>query len=150
MRISIKKMRPSCIMPHYASEHAAGMDLSACIDEPLTIHAGETVLIPCGFGLALPVGYEAQIRGRSGMAYKHGIVPAHGVGTIDADYRGEIGAILHNISKQDFVVEPQMRVAQMIIAHHEKADLEEVDVLDETVRGAGGYGSTGLHNKDRS
>lgn len=144
MKLSIKKLREDAVIPTYGSEHAAGMDLSACMDEPVTIAPQGRAIIPTGLAIALPIGYEAQVRGRSGMAAKHGVLPANGVGTIDADYRGEIGVILLNSSTQDFVVEPGMRVAQLVIARHETAELDVVDELDETVRGAGGYGSTGL------
>ncbi len=143
MKISIKKLRDDAIVPSYATEHSAGMDLSACMDEPVTIAPGERAIIPTGLAIALPPGYEAQIRGRSGMAAKHGIMPANGVGTIDADYRGEIGIITLNTSNQPFTVEPGMRLAQMVIARYETAEWEQVDELDETARGAGGYGSTG-------
>jgi dUTP pyrophosphatase len=143
MNIKLKKLKEGAIIPQYASEQAAGMDLSACIDENVTIVAQGRAIIPTGIAIALPPGYEAQVRGRSGLAAKHGILPANGVGTIDADYRGEIGVILLNSSSDDFVVEPGMRIAQLVIAKHETAELDIVDELDETVRGAGGYGSTG-------
>lgn len=143
MKISIKKLRDSAILPSYESAHAAGMDLSACIDEPMTIAPGERKLVPTGIAVAVPVGYEAQMRGRSGMAIKHGIMPANGVGTIDADYRGEIHAILLNNSQEPFTVEPGMRVAQMVVAKHETVEWQQVDELDETDRGANGFGSTG-------
>ena len=143
MNISIKKLRDSAILPSYATAHAAGMDLSACIDEPMTIAPGERKLIPTGVVVAVPVGYEVQIRGRSGMAIKHGIMPANGMGTIDADYRGEMHAILLNNSDEPFVIEPGMRVAQMVVAKHETVQWQQVDELDETDRGANGFGSTG-------
>lgn len=119
------------------------MDIAACIDEPVTIAPHERAIIPTGFAIALPAGYEAQIRARSGMAAKHGIMPANGVGTIDADYRGEVGVILLNTSKEPFMVEPGMRIAQMIVQRYETVQWQEVEVLDETQRGATGYGSTG-------
>lgn len=143
MKISIKKLKPNAVLPSFATTHAAGMDISACIDEPITLQPHERAVIPAGFAIALPVGYEAQVRGRSGLAAKHGIMPANGVGTIDADYRGEVGAILLNTSNEPFVVEPGMRVAQLVIAKHETVEWSEVEVLDETTRGEGGYGSTG-------
>ena len=118
------------------------MDLEACIDSTVTIKPHERAIIPTGIAVALPAGYEAQVRGRSGMAAKYGVMPANGVGTIDADYRGEIGVILLNTSNQEFTVEPGMRIAQLVIAKYEKIEWDEVDVLDETARGAGGYGST--------
>jgi dUTP pyrophosphatase len=143
MKISIKKLKPNAVLPSFATAHAAGMDIAACIDAPITLQPHERAVIPAGFAIALPVGYEAQVRGRSGLAAKHGIMPANGVGTIDADYRGEVGAILLNTSNEPFVVEPGMRVAQLVIAKHETVEWSEVEVLDETTRGEGGYGSTG-------
>ena len=127
----------------YQTEHSAGMDLAACIDEPVVIAPHERAVISTGIAIALPEGYEAQVRGRSGLAAKFGVMPANGVGTIDADYRGEIGVILLNTSTKPFTVEPDMRVAQLVIARYERAEWTEVDDLDETARGAGGFGSTG-------
>lgn len=144
MNILIKKLRDNAKLPEYQTEHSAGLDLAACIDEPMTIKPHERALIPTGIAIALPPGYEAQVRGRSGLALKHGIMPANGVGTIDADYRGEVGAILLNTSNTDFVVEPGMRVAQLVIAKYERIVWRETDVLDETQRGEGGFSSTGL------
>lgn len=143
MNINVKKLRDNAVLPQFATEHAAGMDIAACIDEPMTIQPHKRALVPAGFAMALPPGYEAQIRGRSGLALKHGIVPANGIGTIDADYRGEVGVILLNSSNEPFVVEPGMRVAQMVIARYERTDWNEVDELDETARSGGGFGSTG-------
>lgn len=143
MKISFQKLHENATLPAYQTEHAAGMDLSACIDEPIVLEPHGRAVIPTGIAIALPPGYEAQIRGRSGMAAKHGVMPANGVGTIDADYRGEVGVILLNTSNEPFVVEPGMRVAQMVIARYETAELVEVDELDETDRGVGGFGSTG-------
>lgn len=143
MKIKFQKLHKSAILPQYQTNHAAGMDIAACIDEPVTIAPHERVIIPTGFAIALPPGYEAQIRARSGMAAKFGIMPANGVGTIDADYRGEVGVILLNTSNEAFMVEPGMRIAQMVIAKYETIVWDEVDELDNTKRGAGGYGSTG-------
>lgn len=143
MGIRLKKVHPNAVLPEYQTEHAAGMDVAACIDEPMIIASHGRAIIPTGFAIALPAGYEAQIRGRSGMAAKFGIMPANGVGTIDADYRGEVGVILLNTSTEPFTVEPGMRVAQMVIAKYERASWSEVTELDETPRGKGGYGSTG-------
>lgn len=142
MKVSIKRLHKNSKLPLYQTEHAAGMDLEACIDSTVTIKPHERAIIPTGIAVALPEGYEAQVRGRSGMAAKYGVMPANGVGTIDADYRGEIGVILLNTSNQEFTVEPGMRIAQLVIAKYEKIEWDEVDVLDETARGAGGYGST--------
>jgi dUTP pyrophosphatase len=130
-------------LPHYATEQSAGMDLSAAIDEPITIKAGEVKIVPTGIAIALPAGTEAQVRPRSGLAAKNGITVLNSPGTVDADYRGEIKAILINHGKEDFVITHGMRIAQMVIAKYEHVQLEEVDSLDETNRGAGGFGSTG-------
>jgi dUTP pyrophosphatase len=143
MNIAVKKLSGKASLPTYQTEHSAGMDLAACIDEPIVLQPHGRAVIPTGIAIALPEGYEAQIRGRSGLAAKYGVMPANGVGTIDADYRGEIGVILLNTSEEPFTVEPEMRVAQLVIARYERADWTEVDNLDETARGAGGFGSTG-------
>lgn len=130
-------------MPQYQTTHAAASDLCACIDEPIVLKHGEFKVIPTGIAIALPPGYEAQIRGRSGNAAKFGVSVVHGVGTIDADYRGELGVILINHGQQDFVINPSDRIAQMIIAKCEYVTFDEVAELSETERGTGGYGSTG-------
>ncbi|MBP6038110.1 MAG: dUTP diphosphatase [Candidatus Saccharimonas sp.] len=143
MKVSIRQLHKTATYPQYHTENAAGMDVVACIDQPITIAPHERAVILTGFAMSLPRGYEAQIRARSGMAVKHGIMPANGVGTIDADYRGEVGVILLNTSNESFTVEPGMRIAQMVVTKYETVEWEEVDTLDETVRGTGGYGSTG-------
>lgn len=143
MKIKVVKLKDAAVLPEYQTAHSAASDLVACLDEPVALGSLERVVVPTGFAMALPVGYEAQIRPRSGLAAKHGIALANGVATIDADYRGEIGVIVVNLSKDPFTVEPGMRIAQMIIAKHETAEWELVDSLDVTERGAGGYGSTG-------
>lgn len=131
-------------LPAYATPQSAGMDLRANIEEPVTLRPMERRLIPTGLYMALPAGFEAQVRPRSGLALKHGITVLNTPGTIDADYRGEIMVLLVNFSDKDFVVNDGERIAQMIIARHETAEFTEVDVLDETERGAGGYGHTGV------
>lgn len=143
MKIEFKKLRSDAVLPQYQTENSAGMDVAACIDAPVTIEPHGRAIIPTGFAIALPPGYEAQIRARSGIAVKFGVMPANAVGTIDSDYRGEVGVILLNTSNEDFVVEPGMRIAQMLITKYEKITWNEVDELDETARGTGGYGSTG-------
>jgi dUTP diphosphatase len=143
MKVDIKILHKNASQPAYQTEQSAGMDLTAQIDEPVKIKPHGRVIIPTGIAISLPVGYEAQIRGRSGMAAKFGITLANGVGTIDADYRGEIGVILLNTSDQSFVVEPGMRIAQMVVTSYERVEWNEVGQLDETERGSGGYGSTG-------
>ena len=131
-------------LPQYATELSAGMDLRANLEAPVILRPLERRLIPTGLHIALPVGYEAQVRPRSGLALKKGITVLNTPGTIDADYRGEIGVVLINLSQDDFVVEDGERIAQMIIARHEQGLFEEVEVLDETERGEGGYGHTGV------
>ena len=131
-------------LPAYATPQSAGMDLRANLDAPITLHPMERRLIPTGLHIALPEGYEAQVRPRSGPALKHGLTVLNTPGTIDADYRGEIGVVLINLSQEDFVVEDGERIAQMVIARHEQADFIIVEELDETERGAGGYGHTGV------
>ena len=131
-------------LPAYATEQSAGMDLRANIDAPLTLRPLERKLVGTGLYIALPQGYEAQIRPRSGLALKHGITVLNSPGTIDADYRGEIMVLLVNLSDTDFVINEGERIAQMVIARHEQAVFESVETLDETERGAGGYGHTGV------
>lgn len=131
-------------LPQYATPQSAGMDLRANIEEAFTLKPLERKLVPTGLFIALPEGYEAQVRPRSGLALKHGITVLNTPGTIDADYRGEIGVILVNLSNDPFIVEPGERIAQMVIAKHEQAEFTIVEQLDETLRGAGGYGHTGV------
>ena len=130
-------------LPKYATPQSAGMDLRANIEEPITLHPLERKLIPTGLRIALPVGYEAQIRPRSGLALKHGLTVLNSPGTVDADYRGEVMVLLINLSQEDFVINSGERIAQMVIARHEQAEFQIVEELDETERGAGGYGHTG-------
>ncbi len=131
-------------LPTYATELSAGMDLRANLNESITLHPMERILIKTGLYIALPDGYEAQIRPRSGLALKKGITVLNSPGTIDADYRGEIGVLLINLSKEDFVIQDGERIAQMVVARHEQAAFTEVEILDETERGEGGYGHTGV------
>ena len=131
-------------LPQYATKQSAGMDLRANIDEPIVLHPMERRLIPTGLFIALPEGYEAQVRPRSGLALKHGLTVLNAPGTIDADYRGEVGVVLINLSQEDFVINAGERIAQMVIARHEQAQFQLVEELDETERGAGGYGPTGV------
>ena len=131
-------------LPAYATTQSAGMDLRADIDSPITLKPMERRLIPTGLYIALPKGYEAQVRPRSGLALKHGITVLNTPGTIDADYRGELMVLLINFSAEDFIINAGERIAQMVIARHEQAAFVEVDILDETERGAGGYGHTGV------
>lgn len=131
-------------LPEYATPQSAGMDLRANIDSPIMLKPMARQLVPTGLYIALPAGFEAQIRPRSGLALKHGITVLNTPGTIDADYRGELMVLLVNFSDTDFVINDGERIAQMVIARHEQGSFEPVDILDETERGAGGYGHTGV------
>ncbi len=134
-------------LPHYATEHAAGMDLMAAVDNPVTLAPGKRAIIPTGLSIALPIGYEAQVRPRSGLAAKHGVTVANAPGTIDADYRGEVGVILVNLGDESFTVERGMRIAQMVVAPVTSIAWVKTDELNDTERGSGGFGSTGLNKK---
>lgn len=130
-------------LPHYETDFSAGMDLRANLEEPVTLKPLERTIVKTGLFIELPLGFEAQIRPRSGLAAKKGITVLNAPGTIDADYRGEIGVILVNLSNEEFKINNGERIAQMVIAKHEQISWEEVDILGETSRGAGGFGSTG-------
>ena len=130
-------------LPEYKTALSAGMDLTANINEPIELKPLERRLIPTGLFIELPAGYEAQVRPRSGMALKHGLTCLNSPGTIDADYRGEIGVIIANVSNDTYTIEDGERIAQLVIAKHETISWQEVEVLDETERGEGGFGSTG-------
>lgn len=142
MKVKIKS--DSGILPFYETEGSAGMDIRAYIEEPLTLKPGQRMLVPTGLYIELPVGYEAQIRARSGLAIKKGIGLVNGIGTIDSDYRGEIKVILINWGDEDFVIENGDRIAQMVIARYERIEWEQTDDLSETERGSGGFGHTGV------
>ena len=143
MNIKIVKLKDTALLPEYQTQGAAGADIHACIDEPVVLQPMERRMIPTGLAMAIPEGFEVQVRARSGMSIKHGITMVNGVGTIDADYRGEVGVLLINLSQDAFMIEPGMRIAQMVVAKYEVAEWDSVDTLDATERGAGGYGSTG-------
>ncbi len=132
-------------LPVYETMGSAGMDLRAAVadDAPLTLEPGARALVPTGLKIALEVGFEAQVRPRSGLALKHGLTCLNSPGTIDSDYRGEVGVILINHGQEPFIIRRGERIAQMVVARHEQAELVEVETLDETVRGSGGFGSTG-------
>jgi len=130
-------------LPAYATEQSAGMDLCAAVDAPLTLTPGARILVPTGLSIALPAGFEAQVRPRSGLALKNGVTVLNSPGTVDADYRGEIKVILANLGTEPFTIERGMRIAQMVIARHSTVAWDIVETLDETSRGAGGFGSTG-------
>lgn len=131
-------------MPAYETIASAGMDMRANIQEPITIRSLERVMVPTGLFIELPIGYEAQVRPRSGLAFKNGVTCLNSPGTIDADYRGELKVILVNLSHEDFTINNGDRIAQMVIAKHERAEFREVQELSSTERGAGGFGSTGV------
>lgn len=140
VKIINKSSNPS---PAYATPLSAGMDVRADITEPIVLGPLERAMVPTGLYMALPEGYECQVRPRSGLAAKHGITVLNTPGTVDADYRGEVRVILVNLSNTPFTIEPGERIAQLVIAKHERVEWEEVEILDETERGAGGFGSTG-------
>ena len=130
-------------LPSYATVSSAGMDLRAALSAPLTLGTGKRAIVPTGLFIELPEGYEAQVRPRSGLAAKYGITVLNSPGTIDADYRGEIGVILINLSDSDFIIQPGERIAQMVVSRYERVDWEEVCELEESERGSGGFGHSG-------
>ena len=144
-KVNVKKLNAEAVVPTYGSEFAAGADLYACIDGPVTIAPGETYLVKTGIAMEVPVGYAGLIYARSGLASKKGLAPANKVGVVDADYRGEIMVALHNHSNVEATIEPKERIAQMVITPFLTAQYTVVDELSDTVRGEGGFGSTGKH-----
>ena len=144
LKIKITLRSDSAQMPEYSTAHSSGMDLKAAIKKPLKIKPGEVCLVPTGLALEIPPGYEGQVRPRSGLAIKHGISIVNAPGTIDADSRGEVGVILINLGKKDFVIRPGDRIAQLVISPVVKAKLVQVKSLNQTVRGKGGFGHTGV------
>ncbi len=142
-RVQIKKLRPDAVVPQYQTANAAGLDLCAAIDAPITIAPHARAIIATGLAMAIPSGFEGQVRPRSGLAKNHGVTLTNSPGTIDADYRGEIGILLINHGSEPFTIESGHRIAQLVIAPVLQAELEEVAELSETVRGGGGFGSTG-------
>ncbi|NLK65664.1 MAG: dUTP diphosphatase [Tissierellia bacterium] len=144
MKIKLVKSNPFKL-PDYETKGSAGVDLQAYLDEPLILKPMERVLIPTGLFIEIPEGYEAQIRARSGLAIKHGISLVNGIGTIDSDYRGEIKVILINLGSENFTINSGDRIAQMVIMKHEQVKFELVEELNETERGQGGFGHTGIH-----
>lgn len=146
MSIQIKRL-PNAAgidLPSYATAGAAGMDICAALAKDMTLAPGERCVVPSGFAIAIPIGFEAQIRPRSGLAFKNGVTVANAPGTIDSDYRGEVGAIMINLGREAFTITKGMRIAQMVIAPVSQCALVEVDELDISVRGDGGFGSTGV------
>lgn len=142
MIIPIQKLHPDAILPEYQTKGAAGADVHARLDAPVILQPLERKMIPTGLAVAIPEGYEVQIRARSGMSIKHGITMVNGIGTIDADYRGELGVLIINLGNEAFTIEPGMRIAQMVVAKYDVAEWQLAKTLDETERGSGGFGST--------
>ncbi|ANT64467.1 MULTISPECIES: dUTP diphosphatase [Prosthecochloris] len=143
IKVRIVRVNQKAVLPAYATPHAAGMDLVACLDSPLQIEPMQNALVPTGFCIELPEGYEAQLRPRSGLALKHSVTLPNTPGTIDADYRGEVKVILMNLGTEPFMVCHGDRIAQMVVTRYEHVTLDEVGELSETVRGSGGFGHTG-------
>lgn len=144
IRVARRKGCDDLPLPRYASDGASGMDVFAAVDAPLRIDPGATALVPTGLFVAIPEGYEIQVRPRSGLALRHGITVTNSPGTIDSDYRGEVCIVVTNLGREPFVVNRGDRIAQLVVAESIRAEWEEVDSLDETARGAGGFGHTGL------
>ena len=144
MKVKLKKLSKDIKTPQYATEQSAGMDLRAVLDEPVTLRSLERKVVMTDLSIALPRGFEAQVRPRSGLAAKYGITVLNTPGTIDADYRGNIGVILVNLSTEPFTINNGDRIAQLVVSKYERVEWVEVDDLDETDRGSGGFGSTGL------
>ncbi len=144
MKIKLKKVRKDAKIPKYMTQKSAGLDIYACISSNITLKPGQRILIPTGIAISLPDGYEAQIRPRSGLALNYGIIPLNTPGTIDADYRGEIKIILANLGENEFTIKNGDRIAQMVINKIEKVEFVEVEELDNSLRGDGGFGSTGI------
>ncbi|MFG0327936.1 MAG: dUTP diphosphatase [Phycisphaerales bacterium JB037] len=141
--LPVRRLDPRAELPRYHSELAAGLDIAACLDAPVTLEPGRIAMIPTGLAMAIPPGFEGQVRPRSGLSTKHGVTVPNAPGTIDADYRGEIRVALINLGQAAFVVEPGMRIAQLVIAPVAHARVRETESLDDTARGAAGFGSTG-------
>lgn len=150
VKVEIKRLRDNAIVPRYMTEHAAGLDLHAAIESPLTLAPGERLLVPTGLAFAIPPGYEGQVRPRSGLALKQGVALVNAPGTIDADYRGEVGIIVINHGQELVCFSPGDRIAQLIVAPVTHAQIVEVSELDETGRNAGGFGHTGVSHQQRS
>lgn len=144
MEVKVKKLSEKAILPEYQTSQAAAMDIHACLDEPVVVQPMERFMVPTGLAFEIPEGYEMQIRARSGLSIKHGITMVNGVGTIDADYRGELSVLMINLGQEAFTIEPGMRVAQMLVTKFEKVAWQLTDSLSDTDRGHSGFGSTGF------
>jgi dUTP pyrophosphatase len=147
MEVKVKKLNPKASLPEYQTDQAAAMDVHACLDAPMTLQPLERAMVPTGLAFEIPEGYEMQVRARSGLSIKHGITMVNGVGTIDADYRGELNILVINLGQEAFEIEPDMRIAQLLVTKFEKVSWQLAETLSETARGAGGFGSTGFDNK---
>jgi len=147
MEVKIKKLSPNVTLPSYQTEHAAAMDVHAFIAESKTLQPLERAMIPTGLAFEIPEGYEMQVRARSGLSIKHGLTMVNGVGTIDADYRGELNILVINLGQEPFIIEPDMRIAQLLVTKYDKVSWQVSEVLSETDRGASGFGSTGFDKK---
>jgi dUTP pyrophosphatase len=145
--LQVKRLRPDARVPRYMSAHAAGLDLAAAIDDPVVLEPGARSAVPTGLIVVIPVGFEGQVRPRSGLALRRGLTVANAPGTIDADYRGELKVILVNLGHESVTIESGERIAQLVIAPVAHAEIVEVDEVDETERGAGGFGSTGVGDR---
>jgi dUTP pyrophosphatase len=147
MEVKVKKLNQGATLPAYQTDQAAAMDIHACLDMPMTLQPLERAMVPTGLAFEIPEGYEMQIRARSGLSIKHGITMVNGIGTIDADYRGELNILVINLGQEAFEIEPDMRIAQLLVTKFEKISWQIAEDLSETTRGGGGFGSTGFDNK---
>lgn len=147
MDVKVKKLNDKAILPMYQTEHAAAMDVHACLDAPMTLQPLQRAMVPTGLAFEVPEGYEMQVRARSGMSIKYGMALVNGIGTIDADYRGELNVLMINLSQDPFVIEPDMRIAQLLISRYEKVTWRVSETLTETERSDSGFGSTGFDKK---
>lgn len=147
MEVKVKKLRDNAMLPAYQTEQAAAMDVHACLDAPMVLQPLERAMVPTGLAFEIPEGYEMQIRARSGLSIKHGITMVNGIGTIDADYRGELNVLVINLGQEAFEIEPDMRIAQLLVNKYEKISWQITEDLSETDRGTRGFGSTGIAQK---
>ena len=148
MEVRVKKLNPQATLPHYQTDQAAAMDVHACLDVPMTLQPLERAMVPTGLAFELPDGYEMQVRARSSLSIKHGITMVNGVGTIDADYRGELNILVINLGQEAFTIDPDMRIAQLLVTKYEQVQWQLTEEsLSETARGSSGFGSTGFDNK---
>ncbi|MBC7459145.1 dUTP diphosphatase [Candidatus Saccharibacteria bacterium] len=147
MNVKVKKLHEAALLPVYQTEHAAAMDVHAFLATAMTLQPLERAMVPTGLAFEIPEGYEMQVRARSGLSIKHGLTMVNGIGTIDADYRGELNILVINLGQEPFVIEPDMRIAQLLVSPYIKVELEVTSALSETDRGEGGFGSTGFDKK---